>query len=60
MRNTEPGFGWMERFMVRDRAVARRQLDRILAWDIDKIVLSHGDPVLADGREVVRRAYAWV
>jgi hypothetical protein len=60
MRNTAPGFGWMERFMVRDRAVARRQLDRILAWDIDKIVLSHGDPVLADGREIVRRAYSWV
>lgn len=60
MRNTAPGFGWMERFMVRDRAVARRQVERILAWDIDKIVLSHGDPVLSDGREVVRRAYAWL
>jgi len=60
MGNSAPGLGWMERFMVRDRALGRRQVERILAWDIDKIVLSHGDPVLHDGREVVRRAYAWV
>lgn len=60
MLNTAPGLGWMERFMVRNRAVARRQVERILAWDIDKIVLSHGDPVLRDGREAVRRAYAWL
>ncbi len=60
MRNTAPGLGWMERFMVRDRAVARRQVERILAWDIDGIVLSHGDPVRSDGREIVRRAYAWL
>ncbi len=60
MGNRAPGFGWPERFMVRDRAVARRQVDRILAWDIDKIVLAHGAPVERDGREVVRRAYAWL
>lgn len=59
-RNTAPGFGWPERLMVRDRRVARRQVDRILAWDIDKIVLAHGDLVERDGRETVRRAYAWV
>lgn len=58
--NTAPGTGWPERLMIRDRAVARRQADRILAWDIDKIVLAHGDVVERDGREVVRRAYAWL
>src|SRR5690606_24573707 len=34
MGNRAPGLGWPERFMVRDRRVARRQVDRILAWDI--------------------------
>ncbi len=52
--------GWPERLMIRDRQVARRQADRILDWDIDKIVLAHGTLVLGDGREVVRRAYAWL
>ncbi len=60
MGNHSPGFGWMERFMVRNRDVARRQADRILAWDIDKIVLGHGDLVESDGRETMRRAYAWL
>jgi hypothetical protein len=58
--NLEPGAGWPERFMIRNRRLARRQADRILAWDIDKIVLAHGDVVERDGREVVRRAYAWL
>jgi hypothetical protein len=60
MRNTAPGFGYLERVMVRDRRLARRQIDRILRWDIDKIVLAHGGLVEGDGREVFRRAYAWV
>lgn len=60
MGNREPGFGWPERLMIRNRAVARRQVDRILNWDIDKLVLSHGPPVERDGRETVRRAYRWL
>jgi hypothetical protein len=58
--NLAPGFGWPERLMIRDRVVARRQVERILAWDIDRIVLAHGTLVDRDGREVVRRAYAWL
>lgn len=58
--NRAPGFGWPERFMIRDRGLARRQVDRMLEWDIDKIVLAHGTLVESDGREVLRRAYAWL
>lgn len=60
MGNRAPGLGWPERFMIRDRRLARRQADRILGWDIDKIVLAHGPVVEREGREVVRRAYAWL
>ncbi len=60
MGNTAPGFGWPERLMIRDRGLARRQVERILAWDFDRIVLSHGPAVEHGGREAVRRAYAWV
>jgi len=60
MGNHAPGTGHLERFMIRDRRLARRQVDRILAWDIDRIVLGHGALVERDGREVVRRAYAWL
>lgn len=60
MGNTEPGFGWPERFMIRNRTLARRQVDRILEWPIEHILLAHGDVITTDGREVVRRAYAWL
>ncbi len=60
MGNRAPGAGWPERLMIRDRSVARRQVARILEWDIERIVLAHGPPVPAGGREVVRRAYAWL
>jgi hypothetical protein len=32
----------------------------MLAWDFDRIVLSHG-PIIGDGgREILQRAYAWL
>lgn len=60
MGNHAPGVGHLERFMIRDRRLARRQVDRILDWDIDGVVLSHGAPLERDGRELTRRAYAWL
>jgi hypothetical protein len=60
MGNSAPGFGWLERFMVRDRRVARRQVDRMLAWGFERIILAHGGMVRSDGRDVLRDAYAWL
>jgi hypothetical protein len=60
MGNTAPGVGHLERFMIRDRGLARRQADRILEWDIDKVALAHGGLVEARGREVMRHAYEWL
>lgn len=60
MGNREPGATWLEHVMMRDRAAARAQVDRMLAWDFDRIVLSHGPIVERGGREVLRRAYAWL
>ena len=60
MGNVAPGIGHLERFMIRDRGLARRQADRILAWDIDRIVVAHGGLVERDGHEVMRHAYEWL
>ena len=60
MGNSAPGVGYLEPLMIRDRRVARRQVDRILEWDFEKAVLSHGAMVERDGREVMRHAYAWL
>lgn len=58
--NRKPGATLFERVLIRNRAAARAQVDRMLAWKPDRIVLAHGDLVDADGSEVLRRAYAWL
>jgi hypothetical protein len=60
MANTGPGKGYLERVAVRDKALGRRQIDRILEWDIDGVVLAHGELVPHSGRETVRSAYSWL
>lgn len=60
MQNTGPGRGWMEPIMVRDRKVARRQADRVLAWDFERAVLSHGTMLDGDAHRLFREAYAWL
>jgi hypothetical protein len=60
MGNVAPGVGWLEPMMIRDRRLARRQVDRILAWDAERSVVAHGGLVEHDARDVVRRAYAWL
>ena len=48
------------RMAFRDKAASRRALDRCLAWEFDRIVISHGEVVHQDGNDVLREAYAWL
>lgn len=50
----------MERFSVKDWKQGRREVDRMLAWDIERIVLTHGEMISSDGKRVLRDAYAWL
>jgi len=56
----KPGATLLERVLIRDRAAAREQVDRMLAWNADRIVLAHGGTIETGGVEVLRRAYAWL
>lgn len=60
MANNGPGKGYLERFMVRDHRLGRRQVDRIAEWDTERITLAHGAQVPRDGRRVFLEAYAWL
>jgi hypothetical protein len=60
MGNSGPGKGYFERIAVRDWALGRKQVDRILQWDIDGVVLAHGALVARGGSEAVRAAYEWL
>ncbi len=56
------GFGphRIARAAMRDRAAARRSLDAILAWDFDRVVVSHGDMLESGGRAAVERAFSFL
>jgi len=48
------------RLCIRDRTAFRASIDRILAWDFDRITLTHGEPLESGGKDALRRAYAWL
>jgi hypothetical protein len=58
--NSAPGVGHLEKYMIRDRKLARRQSDRIQGWGFDRAVVSHGGLVQKDAGDVWRHAYAWL
>jgi hypothetical protein len=45
---------------IKDRAALRASVDRILAWDFDRIVLSHGDNVPRGGKAKLAEAFAFL
>jgi hypothetical protein len=49
-----------DRLVTRDRAAARASLERVLAWDFDRMILAHGSTVPAGAREAFAQAYRWL
>lgn len=50
----------LDPLLIRDRALARASLERILDWDFDRVVVAHGDVLETGGHETLRRGYAWL
>lgn len=48
------------KFVIKERAAFRKSLEAVLAWDFDRILVGHGQPVETGGKEALRRAYAWL
>jgi hypothetical protein len=50
----------LDRMVTRDRAAARASLERVLAWDFDRVVVCHGAVLDTGGKAAVARAYDWL
>ena len=48
------------RLGVRDKGAARRSLERILAWDFERVLPGHGDIVESGGKAELEEGYAWL
>ncbi|MBW1876524.1 MAG: DUF4336 domain-containing protein [Deltaproteobacteria bacterium] len=54
------GLSRMLRLAFRDRKKARRDIDQVLGWGFDRIVLAHGNPIGSNGVDALRETYAWL
>lgn len=53
-------FGWsaIEKFLfVKDKAAFHRSLERVLEYDFDRIIMSHGEIVEKDGKDLLAKAF---
>jgi hypothetical protein len=48
------------RRMCKDRAAVRAAIDRMLAEDFDRVIVSHGRVLPTGGHEAVRAGFAWL
>jgi hypothetical protein len=46
------------RAAIRDREAARRSLDRMFAWDFDRLIMSHGEIIERDAKRALAAALA--
>ncbi|MEX2205372.1 MAG: DUF4336 domain-containing protein [Myxococcota bacterium] len=46
--------------MLSDARALRRSVDRILAWDFERVTVAHGDVLESGGREALRESFAWL
>jgi uncharacterized protein DUF4336 len=50
----------LDPLLIHDRRAARESLERILAWDFDRVIVAHGDVQESGGHEILRRGYSWL
>ena len=42
----------------KDKAAAKRSLERILEWDFERVIIAHGENLESDAKAAVRRAWS--
>ncbi len=50
----------LEKWMMKDKPAVRVSLDRILAWEFDRVIVGHGRNLESNARHVFREAYAFL
>jgi len=50
----------LDPLLIRDRRAARESLERILAWDFDRVIVAHGDVLERGGHDLLSAGYSWL
>lgn len=60
MLEDEPAVPRKVRMSFGNRKTARAAMKRILAWQVENVIMAHGTPVLGNGHVFLKRAFAWL
>lgn len=55
-----PGQSRVFRLLTRDKPAARASVEEVLGWDLDRVVVAHGEVLEQGAAEHLRRACAWL
>jgi hypothetical protein len=50
----------MFKLCVRDKRAMRQSIDRVLGWDFDRVIVTHGEILETGGREAIEAVFAWL
>lgn len=56
----EGGVGLDMKWTFTNRKLARQSLEKLLAWDFDKLIIAHGACIEHDAKAFVERAFQWL
>ena len=56
----EPAVPKVVRLSVKDRQQFKESIEPILALDVERIVMGHGQPITSDGKRILRDSLSWL
>lgn len=56
----KPGPTIVVKLITRDRKAARQSVERMLSWDFDRVIVSHGAVLEHGGQAALREKFAWL
>lgn len=51
---------WLEKVATRDKETTRKAIDKILAWDFQRVIMAHGNIVSENAKEKLTAGYQWL
>ncbi len=62
MSNADGKFGqsWLIKASTRDRALAKESVERMLSWEFDRIIVTHGEVLERGAKDAIRSAFSWL
>ena len=51
---------WLEKIAIRDKKTVSKVIDKILAWDFQRVIMAHGNIVEENAKEKLAAGYQWL